>query len=546
MALLAVILIAAWLRISSASFGLPALNDSDELMFELGAVRMLTKASINPGWFGHPATTTMYSLAILNASIFVFGWIAGWFANARDFANIIYDDPTWVILPGRLMMTAFALAGIALTYRLGERLFGARAGIIAAAIVAVSPVHITSSQIIRSDMQACLFMMLALLAIERTASTGRLRDTVWAAVWTGLAIATKWPFALVSFAMAGAVALRLIDGAPRLPEFRRLVGYGSLSLLVLIVASPYLIIDQDTVRQNLFGEARPFHLGATGGAPYWNAWWYVRYPLHQGLGAAVLLLSVYGMATLRQARSALAILVPVAAGFALILALQNLVWERWSLPLLQILALFAAAGSVRLWDRFAPQFGTVARRAMAALALTAIMAPSFAIAQSRAAERMNDTRQMASRWINANVAKGSTVLIEHFAFDLIDRPMRFLFPMGKEGCLDAVALLKGHIAYSKVESIRQSRSNIDIGTVAANQRRTCQANYAILTQFDRYAAEKARFPAEYASYAQIIQSGRIVATFSPVTGVAGGPIVRIVRIDQSIAFSDEAALPPSP
>ena len=57
--LLAGLLLAALLmRLHGIGFGLPALNDPDELMFELGAIRMMRTLSLDPGWFGHPATTT--------------------------------------------------------------------------------------------------------------------------------------------------------------------------------------------------------------------------------------------------------------------------------------------------------------------------------------------------------------------------------------------------------------------------------------------------------------------------------------------------------
>jgi len=41
-ALALVFLTAALLRLKGLNFGLPALNDPDELMFEMGAVRMLS------------------------------------------------------------------------------------------------------------------------------------------------------------------------------------------------------------------------------------------------------------------------------------------------------------------------------------------------------------------------------------------------------------------------------------------------------------------------------------------------------------------------
>jgi hypothetical protein len=52
--LLAIILLAALaIRLYSVAFGLPALTDPDELMFELGAYRMIDGGQLNPEWFGH-------------------------------------------------------------------------------------------------------------------------------------------------------------------------------------------------------------------------------------------------------------------------------------------------------------------------------------------------------------------------------------------------------------------------------------------------------------------------------------------------------------
>ncbi|RYE51272.1 MAG: hypothetical protein EOP18_12365, partial [Rhizobiaceae bacterium] len=65
-----ILAIALAFRLYSVAFGLPALNDPDELTFELGAIKMLSGPTLNPGWFGHPATTTMYVLAVLTIAIF--------------------------------------------------------------------------------------------------------------------------------------------------------------------------------------------------------------------------------------------------------------------------------------------------------------------------------------------------------------------------------------------------------------------------------------------------------------------------------------------
>ena len=106
--------------------------------------------------------------------------------------------------------------------------------------------------------------------------------------------------------------------------------------------------------------------------------------------------------------------------------------------------------------------------------------------------------------LDGGAHSAKTVLFEYFGFDLVRQPHPFLFPVGAAGCLDAMSLLKGKIACSTVEQLRQARSNIDIGTVAHDKLSTCQADYFITTQFDRYNAERQRFPAEYARYRMLL------------------------------------------
>lgn len=534
---LALLVLAAVLCLRGINFGLPALNDSDELMFELGAVRMLRGPTLNPGWFGHPATTTMYLLAVINALVFLTGHLFGWFGSVRGFADAIYADPTWVILPGRVAMALFAVGTVFLVWRLGSTLFGRRAGFAAALLLAINPVHITYAQIIRSDMMACFFMLLVILAAVRIARDGRWRDYVLAAFWLGLVVATKWPFALCALPVAGAIGLRVA----RAPAARRtimlrheaqhFVLLGLMAIGFLLLASPYLLLDYQTVVRNLLGEAQPYHLGATGGTPLANAWWYLAGPIYAGLGAAGLGLVAVGIARLRRHREAAAILLPlIFAWFALICA-QHLLWERWALPLMPLLVLCAgpvfAGLDTFLRDRLTGWLGWIAR----ALLVAVVCVPLLLLGESNRRERTNDTRQLASAWARAHIPAGSTVLIEHFAFDLVDAPWQFRYPLAETGCVDARAMLQGKISYAMVDSARGARHNVDYGTMSAGRRASCRFDYAILTQMDRYRAEAAMFPAEDAAYRDLLRRGRVVASFVPRAGQSGRWTVRIVRMN---------------
>ena len=525
----AVMALALALRLYGLRAGLPAINDSDELMFQLGALKMLSGKTLNPGWFGHPALITMDVLAIVDVAVFLAGQLTGQFADVKAFGAAVYSNPSVVMLPGRAAMVAFSLGAVWLARRFAMHHWGPVAGLAAAAILAVSPVFVVWSQVIRSDIVGCFFMLLSMLAAQRiTHGRGRWRDIVFAALWTACAIASKWPFAVVSL---GAVGALWFDARQRALPLRQLLGklaaFGALTPLFLIAISPYLVIDFATVMQNVSGEAQVRHLGTEGGTPLFNAWWYLSGPFPRALGVIAGALAALGVFRLRRHPAALAIIGPQLAGFAVLLVSQHLVWERWALPLVLLLSLVAGEALGWAAARLRPRVRVPASVFYAGLAALLLAQPIYqTIIQANA--RINDTRQQASAWAVQNFSPGSRVLVEHFAFDLLPQPWTFYFPLGEAGCVNANDWLTGKVNYAKIAAKRGARTNVDYGTLAPAQEGSCRLNYAILSQYDRYLAERQAYPGEVATYERLIARGRIVATFRPVPGQAAGPIVRII------------------
>jgi len=532
---LALILIAGLLlRLNGIRYGLPALNDPDELMFEMGSVRMLSGPTLNPGWFGHPATTTIYLLAVLNASVFAGGWLLGYWPSPKAFADMIYFDPGIAILPGRLAMVAFGLWSIWLTWRLARALAGERVGLAAAAVMAVNPLHIAYSQIIRSDLMAVCFMLLLSLAALRIARGGTRRDVWLASVWLGLAIVTKWPFALSGLAMVGAYALLVRRGELGTGQaVRALTMFGALGLVFGLLASPFILLDYPMLLRNLAGEAQEHHLGASGGPPLSNAWWYLSGPMLHSLGLTGALAALWGAVLMARSREALAIVALLAVTFFVLFCSQRLIWERWALPLTPALSLAAGMGLVWLHDflarRLKPRLAVLAT----GVALLAVLVPQTVQAFVEAGERSHDTRQAAAAWVFAHVPRGQTILVEHYGFDLLQGPWDFVFPIGDAGCVDVRATLGGKVQYSQIENARNQRSNVDYGTMNPAKRGTCTMQWAVLTQYDRYRAERTTFPRQYAAYVDLLRRGTVVATFRPTPGISAGPIVRVVRFDRA-------------
>jgi 4-amino-4-deoxy-L-arabinose transferase-like glycosyltransferase len=97
---------------------------------------------------------------------------------------------------------------ILVLYRAVRRLAGPLAGIVAAAVVAVSPVTVALNRGNVADSLLILLIVLAADATSAALSSGRLRSLLLAGVWVGLAFQTKMTIAwLVLPALAGAYLL---------------------------------------------------------------------------------------------------------------------------------------------------------------------------------------------------------------------------------------------------------------------------------------------------------------------------------------------------
>ena len=526
LALLAVLVVAAWLRIDGIAFGMPALNVPDEPLFMMTALDMLRSANPNPGWFGHPATLTFYALALVMLAVGGIGIASGRFADADAFVGAVYADPSILFVPARLFFAACGVLCVWLTWRLGKRLGGTRMGLTAAALLAVNSIHVEYSQLIRTDVQASVFILLATLAALDILQRGGIRAHAMAGVFVGLGMATKWPAALAVFNPFIASLWRNI---PRGSVLRPLVVLGGVSVVTLFLVSPFLLLDQATVMRHLAGEARPVHPGATGGGFLTNFAWYVRGPLREGFGWPGLAAAGLGAALALRNREMRAAVLPFAVALGLVICAQSLVWERWVVPLLPFIALVAAyaIGAAADWlrvrlDRPLPPLELIAT--------ALILMPMAAATRTAKIERAHDTRQAAAAWVNANLPRGGTILVEHAGFDLLRDGYHLRFPLGSAGCADAAALLAGRIRYSTVETLRTGRPIVDIGHVERSRLASCRADYAIFTHDEVYRTDPQTFAAQLDTYRMIAAGGRVRVIIRPVAGSRGGPVVRIVEL----------------
>ena len=522
--LVLILAVALGWRLHNIGFGLPSMYDPDEPFFMITALKMLAHGTLNPGWFGHPGSTTIGLLAMIDGVVAGSGLVSGRYADLGDFGRAVFADPAILFVPARVGMALIGTGCVWLTYVLGRRLGGRATGLVAAALLAINALHISWSQIIRTDIHASLFMLAALVFATRVAERGRLRDYLLAGVFAGLATATKWPAATVFVAIVGAAA------HVRVEPVRRTLAAAAASLVAMVVASPFLLLDWRTVLGNVSGEISPGHLGHNSAGFLTNLGFYLLDTIGGSMGLIGLALVVGGGVMLAVRNPvARATLLPAAILFLALLCTQNVYYARWLMPVMPMACIFAAAALVAIGRFAAGRLGTATRRgALAALALL-VAYPSLAAAFAATRERATDTRALAAGWGRAHIPAGSRVLFEHLELSLRDQPWTILFPNGQAGCMDGKAAITQGVD-DKVRAARGTSPIVDLGHVAAARLDSCRADFAILTYYDLYLTEQRRYPAELATYRQLLAGGRTVALFRPVSGVIGGPVVRIVAL----------------
>lgn len=539
--LLPILLLAAVLRGNGIGQGLPGLYDPDEPLFFINALELLAKQTLQPGWFGHPGTTTLYLLALSDLSVFLAGKAAGLWSSTAEFATMLYADPSAIVLPARAGIAALALGVIAATARLGAKLGDAPAGLIAALLIAASPLHSEISALVRTDIMVSLFTLLALLAAVRVAEGGRVRDLVVAGLWMGVAVATKWPGAVLALAPLAAWGWAHREHKARWPAGGLILVLAMLAAMAVLM--PPLWLRPLDVWAALKSELQPAHVGATGGDWIYNLGWYRGILWARGLGWAALLVPA-GIALLVAQRRwpALLILALPLAALLVLLSSQANVWQRWlvlPLPLLALLAGFALSAAARaLWQARA---GLVAGPAALALAL-----PLAWTAWAEGTARGNPTQARAVDFALRTIPPGSRITVEMLAFPLLKGAWDIRYSFGQVGCVDGRQLLAGKVNYDDAATAQKGKQKLVLGTTNPARIASCWSDYAIIHDADRWLNEAENYPAEAAMYRAFIDGGTIVGEFKPIPGVSAGPRTLVIKLRPEIPVVRPESTAPAP
>lgn len=266
-------------------------------------------------------------------------------------------------LVGRFLTVLADLALIVVTYALARRAFGAAAGLIAGAFLAVSVVNIQLAHFFATDTWSALFATAALWALYRAAERGPFadwRDWALAGVLTGASVASKLNTFVLVVPAAVALWYSLRGEMSDWPALglRRAALLGLSTLAAFAILEPYALPAWSTYWRDFNEQAGiiggsvdvPYTRQFTGALPVWhyawNLWGYGLGVGLTGLGLAGLAASAWRVWRRRSAIDLLLLAWFLAYGIVINTVFAKFL--RYTLPLAPVLAILGGALAARL------------------------------------------------------------------------------------------------------------------------------------------------------------------------------------------------------
>ena len=396
-ALILITIGAGVLRFWALNFGLPAKFHPDETPKINAIMRMVGSGNLNPQYFLHP-TLLIYLTYFLNTIFHYFGMEGDFAMTAR--------------LAGRTVSAIAGTLSIPLLFVVGRRLYGPVAGIVAAAFLAVFPLHVTCSRYMKEDALMTFFLLGVVLAVTYAVQTKKIHFLYIAAAIAGLATGVKY---------SGALTATIVLGAPwlvsrsYLPDRKFLtnaiLAVAVLTPLLFVITTPYSILDYDMFSTGFSNERNHMLKGHTVAISAWSQYWMYHFwrSYLPGVEPITGILGVFAAGFLLWRRKWEDVFI---VGLILLFYLPA-EWvkakpapqpERYILPCLPFVAI--ACGALVAALAQAQRSIMAPMVALAALGITATRSIELA------SEVKNDTRVRMASWMKDNLPPGAKVRID--------------------------------------------------------------------------------------------------------------------------------------
>ena len=412
-----ILVVAATMRVWGLAFGLPHTQARPDETHIIEAARTMLSGRL-PHFYDYP-WLYISALSVLYLGYYVWGAAAGTF---HSLADMVASWPNYwapFFLLSRVMAAAFGTATVLVVFRIGRRLWGDTAALLAALFMALAFIHARDSHFGTTDTALTFFIVLSVGLLIDAHRTGRQRQFVVAGIVGGLGAATKYNAVLLLAPIVASYVLHVAFSADRARAARdpRLFTYGVPYLLAFGVGIPFVVLDF----RNFVLAMRELQSSMTVGDPRLNlenGWvHHLASSMRYGLGLPLLVAGLAGAGLLAVRTPGLAVLLlafPVAY-YSVAGGLRNLFF-RYTIPIVPFLCLTAAylvwqAGAwVASWSGGTRMRAAVSATATAVLAVLVIGPSALSVWRFDRIVSRTDSRVVVSDWFERYVPPGSSVL----------------------------------------------------------------------------------------------------------------------------------------
>ena len=413
-AALAVVMAAGFLlRVANLGSGIPVAVGIDEPAIMTTVVRILKSGSFNPHFFEYP---TGYIYVQVGAAIVNF--LVG--AMRHSWKAVEQVGPSDFYLWGRFVTAAIGTATIALVHQAGLR-WGPRAGLAAAALLAVMPMHVRESHFVLTDVPMTFAVVLTLLLSLRAAERPAPGVFLAAGAAAGLAAGIKYN-GLMAFSMPFLAALAVERGR-NLPRVAAVLAAAAACVGAFFVTTPFALIDLPAFLNGFGTQAAAFTPRPTSAEASWVI--YAKH-LSQAFGWPAALLAAGGavLAVYRAVagpdRVKWALLVVFPAVYFYLINGWGFMFARYALPMVPFIAIWAAIALVWITGRLSslPVPSAGRKAAMAAVVILFLVPGAMGSILFVRAFGTETTQALAWKWMKKSIWPGSSILSEARGFDL--------------------------------------------------------------------------------------------------------------------------------
>lgn len=509
--LVLILLAATGIGFAGIKKSLPYTPEVDEGNFVRRAVNIAATGDLNPGWFGHPGSTVIYPLAAAYSA---------WHALTEG-GNIIPPDETIrqnfdedtddFYYLGRGLTILYFIGAVLATYLIGRRAFNPTIALAGALFIAVNLLLLEHAQIVRTDSAGVFFGGMALWLILRVHDGPTIMARLLAGGAIGLAVSSRYflvmlvPVLAVAELLVLARAWRSADRSLTVRDFAGPLIGPAAALAVFAITTPYFFLDFSTARQTIQDEARATHPGADGLRKSGNFLWYWTSAIPRAVTWPVALLAAAGAAiTLFRRQEAPVLLLLFTGIFVTAISFSSLHWQRWIIPVLPVVVLFAG---LALYEAIAFARSRVGLTHAAALGVTGVAVlllaawPAYDVVIHDIQEARPSTNLLAREWILDNLPEDARIAGELYTAPLQGTNLR----------------------YSQSFSLFTNR------TLEDYEREGVRYIVTSSNMYGRFYAEPGRYAEVVERYDHLFNDRDLLREFEPGR-TRGGPTIRIYEI----------------